>query len=115
MIDKVKDQISVITQNANKRKIEEAKLEQEKQTIEQKKVQIGDLEKKLDAKKDKLQEKREELEKHRKFNEFLESVVNDKNGTGDNKEFDDIEALQNRFKNLKSENEKLMKRVRFQL
>ena len=115
MIDKVKDQISVITQNANKRKIEEAKLEQEKLAIEQKKSQIGDLEKKLEVKRKKLSEKKDELEKHKKFNEFLESVVNDKGGTaGDgNKEFEDIEALQNRFKNLKSENEKLMRRVSF--
>ena len=37
MIKQVKDSISVITTNANKRKIEEAKLEQEKQAIDQKK------------------------------------------------------------------------------
>ena len=67
-----------------------------------------ELEKKLEAKKRKLGEKRAEVEEHKKFNDFLEQVVNDKNG--DNKEFEDIEALQNRFKNLKSENEKLMKR-----
>jgi hypothetical protein len=55
-----------------------------------------------------------------KFNQFLESIVADKDGKdgngggsgtgGESKEFDDIEALQNRFKNLKTENEKLMKR-----
>ena len=56
-----------------------------------------------------MKEKKEELLKHKKFNEFLESVVNDKNG--DNKEFEDIEALQNRFRNLKNENKKLMNRV----
>jgi hypothetical protein len=67
-----------------------------------------ELEKKLEAKRAKLQEKREELERHKKFNKFLEDVVND---SGDNKEFQDIDELQNRFKNLKSENMKLMKRV----
>jgi hypothetical protein len=39
----------------------------------------------------------------------LESVVNHKNG--DSKEFEDIEELQKMFKNLKNENENLMKRV----
>ncbi|CDW75696.1 gtp-binding protein [Stylonychia lemnae] len=108
MINYVRDQISVITQNANKRKNEEAKLEQEKAAIEQKKAQIVELEKKLEVKKTKLGEKREELERHRKFNKFLEDVVNE---SGDNKEFQDIDDLQNRFKNLKSENQKLMKRI----
>jgi chromosome segregation ATPase len=98
----------VITQNANKRKVEEAKLEQERAAIEQKKAQIVELERKLEAKRSKLQEKRTELERHKKFNKFLEDVVND---SGDNKEFQDIDELQNRFKNLKSENQKLMKRV----
>ena len=110
MIKQVKDSISVITTNANKRKIEEAKLEQEKQAIDQKKQQIMELEKKLEAKRKKLGEKRDELEKHKKFNEFLESVVYDKND--DNREFEDIEKLQDRFKNLRRENEALMRRVR---
>jgi len=39
----------------------------------------------------------------------LDDIVNDKsNGTGAEKEFSDIEKLQDRFKNLKNENEKLM-------
>jgi len=42
------------------------------------------LEKKLEVKRQKLQQKREELERHKKFNKFLEDVVND---SGDNKEF----------------------------
>lgn len=50
-----------------------------------------ELEKKLEAKRKKLSEKRDELEKHKKFNEFLESVVYDKND--DNREFEDIEKL----------------------
>ena len=69
-----------------------------------------ELEKKLEAKRKKLGEKRDELEKHKKFNEFLESVVYDKND--DNREFEDIEKLQDRFKNLRRENEALMRRVR---
>lgn len=109
MIKQVKDSISVITTNANKRKIEEAKLEQEKQAIEQKKQQIQELEKKLEAKRKKLSEKKDELDKHKKFNEFLEAVVYDKND--DNREFEDIEKLQDRFKNLRRENEALMRRV----
>lgn len=54
MINYVRDQISVITQNANKRKVEEAKLEQERAAIEQKKSQIVELERKLEAKRVKL-------------------------------------------------------------
>ena len=51
-----------------------------------------------------------ELERHKKFNKFLEDVVNiDKQG--DNKEFEGINDLQDRFKNLKNENRKLMQRV----
>jgi hypothetical protein len=41
----------------------------------------------------------------------LQSVVDDKDG--DNKEFDDIDGLINRFRNLKNENRKLMLRVYF--
>ena len=41
------------------------------------------------------------------FADFLEDVISDKN---DNKEFDDIEALKNRFRNLRKENERLMER-----
>lgn len=80
----------MITQTANKRKNEEAKLEQEKAAIEQRKAQIVELEKKLESKKQKLQLKKEELEKHYKFNKFLEDVVND---SGENKEFEDIDKL----------------------
>lgn len=41
----------------------------------------------------------------------MDDIVNDKsNGTGAEKEFSDIEKLQDRFKNLKNENEKLMQR-----
>jgi hypothetical protein len=47
------------------------------------------------------------LEKHRVFNEFLQQVIEEKD---ENKEFDDIEALQHRFRNLKNENIKLMNR-----
>lgn len=110
MINYVREQISVITQNANKRKNEEQKLEDEKKNILSKKATIEDLERVLEKKKQLLQERRHELDKHKKFNKFLEEVVND---SGENKEFDDIEDLQNRFKNLKNENAKLMKRVSY--
>jgi len=63
----------------------------------------------LELKKQKLREKKDELSKHKKFNEFLESVVQDKSN-GDNKEFEDIEQLQHRFQNLKNENRKLQTR-----
>lgn len=85
----MREKISIITQNANKRKNEEQKLEIEKNLIIEKEKQIEELNKKLSVKKQKLKEKKEELQKHKKFNEFLESVVNDKNGD-DNKEFNDI-------------------------
>jgi LPS O-antigen subunit length determinant protein (WzzB/FepE family) len=88
MINHVRDQISVITQNANKRKNEEQKLEMEKQAIEEKKVRIAELEEKLKIKKDKLKVKKEDLIKHKKFNDFLMSLVDDKKG--DDQEFEDI-------------------------
>lgn len=84
MINYVREQISVITQNANKRKNEEQKLEDEKRNIQIKKDKIEELEGFLEKKKQLLHERRQELEKHKKFNKFLEDVVND---SGDNKEF----------------------------
>ena len=70
---------------------------------------IKELEEKREKKKKKLEIRRMELEKHKKFNEFLESIVNDKNS--DTKEFEQIADLENRFHNLKQENKKLMNRV----
>ena len=52
-------------------------------------------------------DKKRELERHKKFNDFLEGVVNDKS---DSKEFGQIEDLQTRFINLKSANQKLMEK-----
>ena len=46
---------------------------------------------KLENKKMKLKEKSDDLEKHKDFNRFLEKVVNEKDG--ENKEFEDIDAL----------------------
>ena len=54
-----------------------------------------------------MEDKKLELERHMVFADFLEDVISDKN---DNKEFDDIEALKNRFRNLRKENERLMER-----
>ncbi len=73
----------------------------------------------LQETKDTLRRKQEEQRQLQKFNDFLESIVQDmgnQNGggaganAGDNEAFQNIEELQNRFKNLKSENEKLMRR-----
>ena len=50
--------------------------------------------------------KKVELEKHKIYSNFLEDIVNDKN----EKEFEDIDALQNRFRNLRKENQKLQDR-----
>ena len=107
MIQYVREQISVITQNANKRKVEENKLTQEKEAIEGKKKQIVDLEQKLENKRQKLKVKQDELKQHEQFNQFLEQVVSE----GQDQEFQSIEELQNTFSNLRIENEKLMKRV----
>ena len=109
MINQVRNRINDITMNATKRKNEEKKLNQEKDQIDEKKVEIERLKTKLDNKKRKLNEKKHELKMHEKFNLFLEQVVNEKDGQ--NKEFENIEALQNRFKNLKNENKKLLLRV----
>ena len=38
------------------------------------------------------------------------TTISNINNNNEGKEFEDIEALQNRFKNLKTENEKLMQR-----
>ena len=56
-----------------------------------------------------MAERKADLDRHAKFNKFLEEVVYDKND--DNREFEDIDKLQDRFKNLRRENETLMKRV----
>lgn len=79
-------------------------------------MQIEDLKVKLEDTKENLRRKEEEKRQLEKFNNFLESIVQDKSGQGgppgttQEREFADIEALQNRFKNLKTENDKLMKR-----
>ncbi len=116
MISKVKKQISTITAQYNMKQQEEAKLENEQKIIGEKQAMIEDLKLKLKETKENLRRKQEEQKQLQKFNDFLESIVQDKSGgqggaSGEGgKEFDDIEALQNRFKNLKTENEKLMKR-----
>ena len=96
---------------------EESKLENEHRIIKEKQSQIEDLKVKLAETKDNLRRKQEEQRQLQKFNDFLDSIVQDKGSQGgaggaqgEGKEFEDIEALQNRFKNLKTENEKLMKR-----
>jgi chromosome segregation ATPase len=89
---------------------EETKLETENRIIKEKQEHIEELRERLARTKELLQRKQEEQRQLQKFNDFLESIVQDKGAQGEAKEFEDIEALQNRFKNLKTENEKLMKR-----
>lgn len=89
---------------------EEKKLETEKNAIDEKKMKIKELTEKLNEQRRKLENRKEDLKRHQQYNDFLEKVVGDKNG--ENKEFQDIEELQNRFKNLKNENEKLVKKVK---
>lgn len=76
---------------------EEAKLENEHRIIKEKQTQIEDLKQKLTETKDTLGRKQEEQRQLQKFNDFLESIVQDKGpgsgGHGEAKEFDDIEAL----------------------
>lgn len=116
MINKVKKEINTITKQYNMKQQEEAKLENEQRIIKEKQSQIEDLKVKLQDTKENLRRKEEEKRQLEKFNNFLESIVQDKGGQGgppgstQEREFQDIEALQNRFKNLKQENDKLMKR-----
>ena len=53
-------------------------------------------------------EKESDLKRHKIFSTFLESVVQDK--SGDKEGFTDIGDLQDRFRNLKTENNTLMRR-----
>ena len=120
MINRVKREIDTITKQYNMKQQEEAKLENEQRIIKEKQVQIEDLKVKLQDTKENLRRKEEEKRQLEKFNNFLESIVQDKAGgqggaggqagPSQEREFADIEALQNRFKNLKTENDKLMKR-----
>ena len=50
--------------------------------------------------------KEQEIEKHKRFTEFLESVVKDKSATGG--DFNSIEDLTARYKNLKEVNKELV-------
>ena len=116
MINKVKREIETITNQYNMKQQEEAKLENEHRIIKEKQEQIKDLQVKLQETKDNLRRKEEEKRQLEKFNNFLELIVQDKSGqggssgSGQEREFPTIEELQNRFKNLKNENDKLMKR-----
>ena len=69
---------------------------------------IEKLEADLAQKEQELQQKQEELEKHQIFSTFLEEVVESKQD--ENWEFEDIDALKNRFYNLRSENDQLKSR-----
>lgn len=107
MIAKVKDSMGTIIQNANKRKLEEQKKMKEENDIKQKEDKIHELEIELEDKKKLVDQKRELLSKYQVYSNFLEEVINN---DPDNKEFDDIDALKNRFFNLIKENKKLIEK-----
>lgn len=61
---------------------EEAKLENEHRIIKEKQAQIEDLKVKLQETKENLRRKEEEKRQLEKFNTFLESIVQEKEGQG---------------------------------
>jgi predicted RNase H-like nuclease (RuvC/YqgF family) len=101
MINNVKKQISQITAQYNMKQQEEAKLVNEERIIKEKQAQIEDLKQKLQDTKENLAKKQQEQDQLKKFNDFLDSIVQDRgkdaagggSGAGETKEFDDIEAL----------------------
>ena len=105
MINKVKASMSTIIQNANKRKLEEQKKLKEENEIKQKTEKIKELNDEIGDLQGDLEEKKRELEKYKIYTDFLEDVINDDK---DNKEFEDIDSLKNRFENLRKENKKLI-------
>ena len=78
-------------------------------TLTRNKEKISDLQKELTEKKQLVKQKQELLSKYKVYSDFLEEVIND---DPDNKEFDDIDALKNRFFNLIKENKKLIEKSR---
>lgn len=97
MIDRVKKQISQITAQYNLKQQEESRLENEHKIIKDKQQQIEELKNKLRDTKDNLRRKQEEQKQLQKFNDFLESIVqesgNEGGGPGQGeaeKEFSDI-------------------------
>jgi hypothetical protein len=107
MIRQVKDSMGTIIQNANKRKLEENKKQREEQEIKSKEAKIKELTEELHRKKQEHEAKKRQLEKFKIYSDFLEEVVN---ADGDNKEFEDIETLKNRFYILRKENDNLTKK-----
>lgn len=107
MIKEVKNSMGTIIQNANKRKLEETKKQKEQQEIDAKTLKIQDLEKELEKKRAEHQLKKKQLEKFKIYSDFLEDVVN---AEGENKEFEDIESLKNRFYILRKEHDNLTKK-----
>ena len=97
--------MSQIAVDANKRKMEETKLEEVKKEIEEKKANIKKYQEKLDLKRRDRDQKSKERNRHKKFHTFLTSVISEKDG--ETKDYQDIEELQNRFHLLRQENMKL--------
>ena len=106
MINDVTDKTRVLQQNSLKRQQEEDKLNRERAAIEARKLEIHKLNEVLAKKKEELKLKESDVKRHRIFSAFLETVIEDKRG--DFESFVDINDLQDRFKNLKNENTKLM-------
>lgn len=104
MIQQVENSKGTIIQNANKRKLEENKKQKEQTEIDQKVQKITELEKELEKKKNELEAKTHQLEKFKIYSDFLKEVVN---ADGDNREFEDIESLKNRFYILRKEHDNL--------
>ena len=70
MVQKVKEEMSQIAVDANKRKMEETKLEEVKKEIEDKKELMKKYQSKLDKKKKERDEKSIERNRHKKFHTF---------------------------------------------
>ena len=106
MIQEVSEKTKVLQQTSLKRKNEEEKLNKERAAIESRKKEIEQLNKILEQKRTRLRETELDVKRHKIFETFLQSVVEDRRG--DRESFMDILDLQDRFKTLKLENVKLM-------
>jgi hypothetical protein len=118
----VTSDIAIMVKNQLKRKKECTKIGEYEQKVKEYKKEIEDLKKENEKKEQILVQKQQQLETHKKFTDFLERVVKDKQlseiidtkksgdaGKGDNTDFK-INWLRNHFINLKNENKKLKER-----
>ncbi len=106
MTDTVQSDIAVMVKNQLKRKKEDEKLAQAKNTAQNLQENIRLLKEQNEQKQLELMERKQQLESHKKFSEFLSKVVHDpemKDSGSEGK----VEWLRDRFINLKNENKKL--------